>query len=313
MTAAAAPPLQRPGLGAYGAMLACGAAWGLTTPLIKTAVATGYGPLAMALWQGAMNIVILGAILAATGALSRLPRHRDALILYAVFGLLGMALPQWASFTGTAHLPSGVMSIILSLIPIFALPLALVLRTETFSPRRLLGVILGASAVVVLAAPGAALPAPGLWVWLLVGMLAPAMYAVEGAWVAGSRVQASPFQVLFGGSVVAVLALIPLNLALGGPLLPAGRPDVGLALVLAAGLLSLAAYAGYIGVLRRCGAVFGAQVGYVVTGAGVVWAMLLLGERYPPAVWVALGLLFLGLALVQPRPQSTAAGRDVRA
>lgn len=304
---------MRPGPGAYAGLVACGAAWGLTTPLIKTATVAGHTALPIALWQGLLNVALLGAVLAATGALRTLPRDRAALALYAVFGLLGMALPQWASFTGTTHLPSGVMSILLSLVPIFALPLALGLGTERFSALRLAGVILGAGAVVILAAPGAALPDPALWIWVLVGALAPAMYAVEGAWVAASRVQASPLQVLFGGSVVAVAALVPLNAALGGPMLPTGRPDAGLALVLGAGLLSLAAYAGYVALLRRCGAVFGAQVGYVVTGAGVVWAMLLLGERYPPAVWAALAMLFLGLALVRPRPSATAGGADVRA
>jgi drug/metabolite transporter (DMT)-like permease len=298
---------QVPGLGGYLGLLACGAAWGLTTPLIKTATQAGHGALGIALWQALLNMLLLGAVLALTGKLRGIPLSGPALRLYAVFGLLGMALPSWASFTGTTHLPSGVMSIVLSLVPIFALPLALALGTERFSGRRLAGVLLGALAVAILASPGGALPGPGLWLWVLVGMLAPFFYAIEGAWVAASRVPAGPLQVLWGGSVVAVAVLIPLNLLLGGPILPGpvGRAE---GLIAAAGLLSLGAYAGYIGLLRRCGAVFGAQVGYVVTGSGVIWAMLLLGERYTPAVWAALGLLFVGLALVQPRPSATAQG-----
>lgn len=302
-----------PGLAGYAGLIACGAAWGLTTPLVKGATLAGHGALGIALWQGLLNLVLLGAVLGATGGLRGLPRDGAALRLYAVFGLLGMALPQWASFTGTTHLPAGVMSILLSLVPIFALPLALVLGSERFALPRVLGVGLGALAVVLLAAPGAALPEPGQWIWVLVGALAPLMYAVEGAWVAASRVPAGPLQVLFAGSAVSVAALVPLNLALGGPLLPAGAPDAGLARVLAAGLLSLLAYAAYVRLLRRNGAVFGAQVGYAVTGAGVIWAMLLLGERYPPAVWAALGLLFVGLALVRPRqPAAAAEGGHVR-
>jgi drug/metabolite transporter (DMT)-like permease len=172
--------------------------------------------------------------------------------------------------------------------------------------------VLGASAVVLLAAPGRALPEPGLWVWVMVGALAPFFYAIEGAWVAGSRVQAGPLQVLWAGSVVALAALIPLNLVFGGPVLPAtlGWPEAAIAF---AGALSLGAYAGYILILRRCGAVFGAQVGYVVTGSGVIGAMTILGERYPPVVWAALALLFVGLTLVQPRPSAAAGGVDVRA
>jgi drug/metabolite transporter (DMT)-like permease len=300
-------PEQGPGLASYLGLLACGAAWGMTTPLIKTATQAGHGALGIALWLALFNTVLLGIVLALSGKLRTMPVSGSALRLYVVFGLFGMAFPSWASFTGTTHLPSGVMSIIIALVPIFALPLALTLGTERFSGRRLAGVILGGAAVALLAAPGGALPGPGVWVWVLIGMLAPFFYAIEGAWVAASRVPAGPVQVLWGGSVVAMLVLIPLNLTLGGPMVP-GPVGQAEALILMAGMLSLGAYAGYIGLLRRCGAVFGAQVGYVVTGSGVVWAMLLLGERYPPAVWAALALLFTGLALVQPRPSATAQG-----
>jgi len=296
-----------PGLAGYAGLIACGMAWGLTTPLIKTATQAGHGALGIALWHALLNLVLVGLWLAATGRLRGLPLSGAALRLYLVFGLFGMALPSWASFTATTHLPSGIMSIVLSLVPILALPLALALGTERFSAARLAGVVLGALAVVLLVSPGGALPAPGLWVWVLVGVLAPLFYAIEGAWLAGSRVRVEALQLLWGGSVVAVLTLVPLNLVLGGPMLPGpvGRAE---GLVVLSGLLSLGAFAGYIDVLRRCGAVFGAQVGYVVTGSGVVWAMVLLGERYPPVVWLALGLLFLGIALVQPRPSATARG-----
>ena len=306
-------PGAAPGAMGYAGLLFCGAAWGLTTPLIKIATGAGHGALSIALWQTCLTVALLGLWLGLRGGIRSLPLDGPALRLYAVFGLMGMALPQWASFTGTTHLPAGIMSILLSLVPILALPLALVLGTERFSALRLLGVGLGAAAVVILASPGGALPEPGLWVWVLVGALAPALYAIEGAWIAGSRVPAGPLQVLWAGAVVSLIALIGLNLGFGGPLLPdaLGWPEAAIAV---AGLLSLGAFAVYILLLRRCGAVFGAQVGYVVTGAGVVFAMTLLGERYPPQVWLALALLFVGLALVQPRPGATAMeGGDVRA
>ena len=292
---------------AYLALLAIGAAWGLTTPLVKTATIGGHPALSIALWHVTMNVVVLGAVQAARGRLHRTPLDPASIRLYVVFGLFGIALPQWASFTGTTHLPAGIMSIIVSLVPIFALPLALALGTERFSRRRLAGVALGAAAIVMLTAPGASLPQPGLWVWVLVGALAPLFYAFEGAYVAASRAPgAGPFQLLWASSVVALVALIGLNLWFGdtrSPLAAFGLPE---AAVIAAGGLSMAAYAGYIALLRRWGAVFGAQVAYMVTGCGVVWAMLLLGERYPPMVWVALATLFSGLFLVQPRAGAAA-------
>jgi len=41
-------------------------------------------------------------------------------------------------------------------------------------------------------------------------------------------------------------------------------------------------------------------VAYLVTGFGVIWAMLLLGERYSVWVWMAFALMLVGIALVKP-------------
>jgi hypothetical protein len=120
----------------------------------------------------------------------------------------------------------------------------------------------------MLTAPGASLPQPGLWVWVLVGALAPLFYAFEGAYVAASRAPgAGPFQLLWAGSVVALFVLIGLNLAFGGTAFAARRLRYGRGGDRRRRALSMAAYAGYIALLQRWGAVFGAQVAYTVTGA----------------------------------------------
>ena len=293
---------MNPALAGYAALLAVGAAWGLTTPLIKTATLQGTSALTIALWCALFNALVLAPLALRRGGRWALPPlDAPSLKLYAVLGALGMALPQWASMTGTTHLPAGIMSIVTSLVPIFALPLALAIGSERFAPRRALGVGLGAVAIVLIG--GGGLPAPELWVWVMVGALAPFLYAIEGAYVAASRAAgARPLVLLWAASLVAVAILLPMAALMGERIAPqALGPAEGA--VLAAAALSLAAYAGYIRLLQRWGAVFGAQVAYTVTGCGIGWAMLLLGERYPPVVWAALLLLFAGLALVQPRPR----------
>jgi hypothetical protein len=47
-----------------------------------------------------------------------------------------------------------------------------------------------------------------------------------------------------------------------------------------------------------------------VTGFGVFWAMLLLGESYSGWIWAALALMLMGLFLVQPRPRAAACARQ---
>ena len=62
-----------------------------------------------------------------------------------------------------------------------------------------------------------------------------------------------------------------------------------------------------IKVVGRAGPVFTVQVSYLVTGFGILWAKLILGEAYPSAVWGALALMFLGMYLVQPRSKAALA------
>lgn len=92
----------------------------------------------------------------------------------------------------------------------------------------------------------------------------------------------------------------PVMLAMGegySPL-PLGRDDAALALSSA---LHALLYATYVWLAATAGSVFAAQSSYLVTGAGMVWAMILLGERPSATVWLALAVMLAGVALVQPR------------
>jgi drug/metabolite transporter (DMT)-like permease len=70
--------------------------------------------------------------------------------------------------------------------------------------------------------------------------------------------------------------------------------------MLAAGVLNALAYSGYVWLIARAGSVFASLIAYLVTGFGVVWSKLLLGENYAPLVWVAFAVMLAGIALVQP-------------
>jgi drug/metabolite transporter (DMT)-like permease len=101
---------------------------------------------------------------------------------------------------------------------------------------------------------------------------------------------------------LALIIALPLALLSGhwiDPLRPWGAPELAISL---SSVLHVAAYVGYVWLVGVSGAVFAAQLAYLVTGFGVVWSMLLLGESYAATVWAAMALILVGLALVQPRP-----------
>ena len=77
--------------------------------------------------------------------------------------------------------------------------------------------------------------------------------------------------------------------------------------MLAVATIHTCAYTGFLWLLGRAGAVFAAQVAYLVTGFGMLWAMLILGERYAGWVWLAFVAMLVGIFLVQPRANTALA------
>jgi drug/metabolite transporter (DMT)-like permease len=139
--------------------------------------------------------------------------------------------------------------------------------------------------------------------WLPVALIAPFCYAMEGNLVAKLGTQGmGPGHTLFGASVAAMLISLPLALGSGQFIDPRGL-DFGLAewALAVSASVNVLVYSGYVWLVGRSGAVFASQIAYVVTGSGVVWAMVLLGESYSAFVWLALVLILGGVFLVQPR------------
>lgn len=281
-------------------LVLCGAAWGLTLPLSKIAVSEGYRHFGLIFWQMLIGAGLLRAVLWARGR--ALPWGRAHLRLYLLIALIGTLLPNAASYEAARHLPAGVLSICIALVPMFAFPIAMLMRTERFDARKLVGLVCGLVGVLVLVGPEASLPERAMVLFIPLALVAPLFYGFEGNYLAkfGSA-GLDPVQLLCGASLVG--AVLALGLALGtgewiDPRPPWGAPDAALA---ASSAIHAAVYATYFWLVTRAGPIFAAQVSYLVTGFGVVWAMVLLAERYSGWVWLALGVMFLGLFLVRPR------------
>ena len=194
------------------------------------------------------------------------------------------------------------MSIVLSLIPMLAFPIALALGLDRFSALRLVGLVLGLVAMILIAAPESSLPDRAMVWWLPLALVAPVFYAFEANFVARYGTEGlDAVQVLLGASLVGLVLAAPLSVMTGqfiSPIRPLGMAEWA---IIGSSLAHAGAYTAYVWLVTRAGSVFAAQVSYLVTGFGILWAKLLLGETYSPWVWAALVLMLAGLALVQPR------------
>ncbi|WP_422049598.1 DMT family transporter [Shimia sp.] len=283
-------------------LLAIGTGWGLTQPLAKIAVSEGYQPLGLIFWQMLIGAVFLFVLRLLTGKSVALPR--DKLWFFLLIAALGTLIPNSFSYRAAAELPSGVMSIVISLVPIVAFPMALLFGVDRFNWPRLIGLLAGLAGVVILSEP-AALPDPAMALWLPIAVIAPVCYALEGNVVSKWGMQGlGAGHVLYGASVVGAILALPLALASGQFIDPRTEwtaPEFALVL---SSIIHACVYTAYVWLVSRAGAVFAAQVSYVVTGTGVLWAMILLSERYSLWVWAALALILTGMTLVRPRQSS---------
>ena len=287
-------------LGPMFALLIMGAGWGITSPLSKIAVSTGHQPLGLVFWQMVIGAVLLGAIVFVGGG--RLALGRRQITLYLAIAFLGTILPNTASYRAAAHLPAGVMSIVIAMVPMFAFPIALALGQDRFSIARVVGLGLGLGGVALLVGPEASLPDRAMVAFIPLALIAPFFYGLEGNFVGKfGTAGLDPIEVLFGASVFGAVLSFPLALGFGhwlNPLGGFGAPESALVL---SSIVHALVYAGYVWLVGRAGAVFAAQVSYLVTIFGVGWAMLILDEAYSGYIWGALGLMLLGMFLVQPR------------
>ena len=69
----------------------------------------------------------------------------------------------------------------------------------------------------------------------------------------------------------------------------------------------MASYSLFLYLIALSGPVFAVQSSYFVTLFGILWGMLIFGEQHPVWFWLALGLLFAGMALVKARPVGSSA------
>ena len=285
-------------------LVACGLAWGSTQTLGKLAVSSGHRHFGLLFWQFVIGALLLGGLLTLRRSWPALTRAR--LGFAVIIALIGTIIPGTTFFMAVAHLPAGIMSILISTVPMLSFPIALALGMDRFSALRLTGLLCGLAGVALIAGPGATtLPAGTDPIWLAIAMVGPLFYALEGNYVARfGTAGMDGLQAMTLASAVGAVLILPLALASGqfiDPFQPWGTAEWAL---IGSSAVHAVAYATYLWLAAHAGAVFASQTSYIVTGTGVFWAMGVLGERLSPFAWAALVLILAGLTLVRPRDQA---------
>lgn len=281
-----------------------GSMWGLSFSLSKLAVLGGVHPIAYAWMQSTGAAVFLFAVCRVWRV--AIPLSAAHLRLYGATALVGLVLPNINIVTTAQYLPAGIISTLVTTVPVLTYLLAIALRIERFQPVRAAGIGLGLAGVLFIVGPEGGLPEPAMVPWVLVALLTPALYAANSILSARLRpADTHSLAAAFGMMAASSALTLPPMLATGSfyPLLAEGWTVTDAAML---GQVAVAcfAYIFYFEIIRRAGPVYISQVSYVVIVLGLFWGWMIFGEE--PSLWVfgAVGCVLAGVLLVNRKPET---------
>ncbi len=269
----------------YIILILMGAAWGLSIPLTKITVSTGYGQFGLIFWQFFIAVIVLGFVLIVRR--KRPLFERKTIFLFIVLALLGTIFPNSASYVATYYLPASFIAILIATVPMFSFPIAMLMGLEKKDFRRISGLFIGLIGVVILTGPEASFPDRHLLIFIPLALLAPFFYAIEGNYVDkyGTAGQ-DPIQTFTGASILGTFLILPVTISTGQWIDPFQPWPIENYTHVASSCCHAFAYCTYVWLVSRAGAVFTAQVAYFVTAWGVAWSILILGAMVLSSFYV---------------------------
>lgn len=280
-------------------LLLLGLIWGGSFLAIRTAldeigfltsVAWRVAPAALALW--------LWARLRGIAA----PRGAKVWAALFVMGMLNNVIPFSLMAWAQLHIETGLTSILNATTAIFGVLLAaLAFRDERLSARRAAGVALGFLGVVAAIGPGALAGLDLRSAAQLAVLGGTLSYACAGLW-ARARLSALPPVTAAAGMLTgSSLVMVPLALALEGPPALALAPGTWAAIGFFALVATAFAYLLYYRVLAMAGSANLLFVTLIIPPVAIALGALARGETLAPNAFLGLGLLALGLAVLDGR------------
>jgi len=299
-----------------GLVFLLGCLWGLHFSLIKICSESGLAPAAVTFY----TTLGVSALFLIISALRRqLPYfQRKHIIFYALCSVFGYLLAIFIELLVAQYMDAGLLTLIVSTTPLFTLVFALINKTEPVSPRRIAGVGVGCVAMGMILLPQTTISADILG-WIGLAFLVPVSYGIYHNYVASRwPADSDTWQVASGEMIVALLLLAPLFATFGEPAQsPLVNGDAAwrsvywvimIMVVFAAMEVFL-----YFTIIKRAGAVVVSLSNFVTIAAGVIWGMIIFGERPGLWSWVSVAVLMIALALVIERqPPGQRAGLESR-
>jgi DNA-binding response OmpR family regulator/drug/metabolite transporter (DMT)-like permease len=282
-------------------LLALGCLYGLLTPLSRLASFSDASPWLLTFWMNVLGAAMLLAF--------AFPKLKNAVIgrkgwaFMVVAGVIGAA-GEMLLFSASAELPASTVVMILALDSFIVFAIAAAIGHEKGNLRRFFGLLIGASAVLLIVISGSQLTGAGTMIWYVIALAVPTLYALDYILIAARLPEHLDYS-LMAGIMMTISALTTLPLVLWSGEL-AGTGDVIansglLTIILMMGAITAIANALTFVLTKAAGAVFASQCSYATTFFGIAWSFVLLQEHLDVWAWIALAMVIFGLVIVGPR------------
>ena len=285
---------------AWALLLGVGGIWGITFSLAKLVTEAGAHPIGVSWWQAVIGTGLMLAYSFARNALPALTRQH--VVFYLVCGALGTAVPGTLFFYAAPHIPAGVISITIAIVPMATLALAVPVGLERLQFTRLIGIGLGIVSVLMIVGPETSLPEAGMTFWVLLCVVASVCYALENLWISLHRPAGSDaFAILTGMLAMACILLTPVVVIADAFVPMATTWGTVETSIVAMAAINAASYGAFIHMVTKYGPVFASQTAYLVTLSGIFWGIVIFSEQHSWWIWGALLVMLAGLTLVKPK------------
>ncbi len=284
------------GLGPIFLLLFLGVSWGLYFSMLKIAVLSGIS------YTGILTLSTVGVAIGMS-AIALLRRRKPEFRLqhntfYLVCALTGYLVPMIVELLVIAHMPAGVLALIVSMVPLATLLLAWMMKTDTINLPRVAGILVGAFAIFAILLPDVHVGEAVAWRWLLLTLVVPVCYAIHHnftarCWPSGSdSYQVACGEALFAGTLLVVFA------SFNWQWQDVETWNRGHSAILFMAAISLVDIYIYFELIRIKGPIYTSHANYVMVVSGVLWGMVIFAERPSPLMWISAVLLIASLYLV---------------
>jgi len=248
----------------------------------------------------AATLLWLAAPLSGVSA-TRLRRQAPALVLLALLNNIApFSLLTWSQ----THLASGLVSILNATTPVFTVIVAhLFTIEEKLNPRRLGGALIGFAGVAAMIGPALLGGLADHLAAELAALLAALSYAAASVFARRfRRIGLTPIEVATGQVTASSLVLLPLAGLVDAPWRLPAPGGAAIAAIIALGAVSTAlAYIVYFRILAGAGAINVVLVTLLAPATAILLGAAVLGESLAARDFLGLGLIALGLAVIDGR------------